>query len=418
MALSKIPSLAVGLCSLAFLSACQETPLDSTSEPPLASGAWHGAIALNDSVELAFAFRLEMQEDSSYLFEIANAEDRIPARMERLSGDSFRLSLPVFASYFELKALSDSSLQGFFVNPDAEDYRLPFSAQAGDQPRYQVAGTPSEALSGRWAAALQRSDGSERPAILALEPQPEEGRVFASIMTETGDYRFLEGQATAEGLALSTFDGGYLSYFEAQRVGDSLIGRYYSGRSFSAPWKAWRDSSFALRDPEKLTYLKKGYHQIAFARPDLNGDTLRLSDSRFAGKAVVIQIMGSWCPNCLDESRYLNEVYARYHQEGLAMIGLSFERARDRETAVARLAKMKKDLAIPYPLLLATATAKEPVEDVLPMLNHIMSFPTTIWLDRNHQVRKIHTGFAGPGTPVYETYVAENEKFIRELLAP
>ena len=155
---------------------------------------------------------------------------------------------------------------------------------------------------------------------------------------------------------------------------------------------------------------------MAFSFPNLKGDTINLKDPKFAGKPVIVQIMGSWCPNCLDESLYLKEQYEQYHKDGLEIIGLTFERARDYETALKRATKMERDLALPYPILLAGATRDDKAAELLPMLNHIMSYPTSIYLNKDHAVVKIHTGFSGPGTPVYEDFVAENDKFIQSLI--
>ena len=50
------------------------------------------------------------------------------------------------------------------------------------------------------------------------------------------------------------------------------------------------------------------------------------------------------------------------------------------------------------------------------MLNHILSYPTTIFIDKKGSVRKIHTGFNGPATgKEYDDFKAEFEGFI-ELL--
>jgi hypothetical protein len=45
------------------------------------------------------------------------------------------------------------------------------------------------------------------------------------------------------------------------------------------------------------------------------------------------------------------------------------------------------------------------VEKVLPELTKLMSYPTTIFIDKKGVVRKIHTGFSGPAT----------EKFFEEF---
>ena len=73
-----------------------------------------------------------------------------------------------------------------------------------------------------------------------------------------------------------------------------------------------------------------------------------------------------------------------------------------------------------YPILLAQygSGSKSKMQDKLPALNHIISYPTSIFIDRTGKVRKIHTGFNGPGTgEKYTSYKAEFERFVGELLA-
>jgi len=118
----------------------------------------------------------------------------------------------------------------------------------------------------------------------------------------------------------------------------------------------------------------------------------------------------------MDESRYLKDIYRQYHHEGLEIVGLTFERARNKATAKKRAQKMVDDLELPYPVLMAGYTREDKAAEALPMLNHVMSYPTAIYLDKDHQVVKIHTGFSGPGTPVYEKYTAENKAFIEDLV--
>ena len=60
---------------------------------------------------------------------------------------------------------------------------------------------------------------------------------------------------------------------------------------------------------------------------------------------------------------------------------------------------------------------KKLAHEKLPMLNHIISFPTTLFIDKNGVVRKIHTGFNGPATgQKYTTFKNEFETFVSQLL--
>lgn len=400
------------LLPIILFSACADAPKeDGIKESQSIEGQWLGTITLSDSIDLNFDFSLAKAEGGNYAFHIQNAGNVVEAKMLALGEDSFKVEVPVFANYLLVK-LGDSTMSGFYYNPDAVDYQLPFEAEMSAESRYPSAAI-DPSLSGNYRMDFSPNTEDENSAIAHWEIVGE--KVYGSIMTETGDYRFLEG-GISNGLAqLSTFDGGFLYYFRFE-LGDTLHGKFFSGRSYQEDFIAYRDEKFSLRNADSLTFIKKEFEGLAFAFPSLKGDTLSLDDPQFAGKPVIVQIMGSWCPNCLDESLYLKEQYEKYHADGLEIVGLTFERARDYETALKRAKKMERDLALPYPILLAGATRDDKAAELLPMLNHIMSYPTSIYLNRDHEVIKIHTGFSGPGTPVYEDFVAENDKFIKALI--
>jgi len=409
----KIANYFGGLLLLA-LTACQPAGTDTAQEEPAqaAEEQWRATIALNDSVKLPFTFTWQEQEGGPTMI-IENAGERIVIEDIEQLGSNYKLSLPVFATYLTMRK-EDSLMQGFFVNPDAENYRLAFRARRGAGPRFRVRQEPCCDLSGKWATYFNHGQEEPKPALGFFEQ--EGSRVTGSFATETGDYRYLEGVITGDSLYLSTFDGIFLYRFNARLHQDTLYGEQYSGRSGYRRFKAYRDASFALRDADSLTYLKEGYRTVDFSFPDLQGKNWSLSDSRFSNKGVIIQIMGSWCPNCMDESRYLKQQYEKYHEQGLEVVGLTFELAKDSATALSRARKMAGDLDLPYPILMAGYTRAEEPEEALPMLNHIMSFPTAIYLNPRHEVVKIHTGFAGPGTPLFGKFVEENEKTILSIL--
>ncbi len=72
---------------------------------------------------------------------------------------------------------------------------------------------------------------------------------------------------------------------------------------------------------------------------------------------------------------------------------------------------------MPYPILLAQygTSNKQKANEKLPMLNHILSYPTTIYIDKAGEVRKIHTGFNGPATG--EKFVEFKEEFNKTIKA-
>ncbi len=374
-------------------------------------GIWKGIISLNDSVDLPFNFELSNTE-GVYSAIIHNADERLKASKVVDLGDSLIIQMPVFATYLKMQKGKDEMI-GEFVNPDAENYQLPFHASFGDSSRFDIKDEKCCDVNRKWRVALSPGTKDEDPAIAYFDQQGS--NIKASFLTEYGDWRYLEGVLDGDKLRLSAFNGGSLYYLEGKVLsGQQIEGLRYSGRSFMEPWRAWRDDDFELPDQDTLTYLKDGYDRIDFSFPDLEGDTIALQD--YQGKPMIITIMGSWCPNCMDEARYLTDLYHTYHDRGLEIIGLTFERVKSKEDAIRRAQKMVADLEIPYPVLLAGATRQDRAGDALPMLNHIMSFPTTIYLNRSHEVVRIHTGFNGPGTPLYDDFVTRNTSFVEEEL--
>jgi len=127
--------------------------------------------------------------------------------------------------------------------------------------------------------------------------------------------------------------------------------------------------------------------------------------------------MGSWCPNCMDESRYLKQVYEKYHPQGLEIVALAFEKSSDFTIVSAQIERMKKRLQLPYEVLLTLKTGKEKASETIPQLNEVIAFPTAIFIDRGHFIRSIHTGFNGPATgKEYEHFVEETDLLIKTLL--
>lgn len=379
------------------------------------SREWRGEIMLNDSTPMPFNFLWEYTS-GAYEMTILNGEERISTADIVQEGDSLRIGVPVFSNYFVVK-LSGEQMQGYYINPDAENYRLPFRAEGGVKERFTVNEPNCCDINEKWAVKFHMGTDKEYPAIAYFKQNGE--KVTGTFMTETGDYRYLEGVLSGNELKLSAFDGAHLIYFEAKlESGQKMDGLYYSGRSYQAPWIAYRDDNFTLRNPDELTYIKKGAGPLTFSFPDLSGNTISLADERFKDKPVIVQIMGSWCPNCMDESRYLKQLHEKYHGQGLEIVGLTFERARDEQSGRERAMKMKNDLQLPYPVLMAGYTRQDQPSAALPQLNHVMSYPTTIYLNRQHQVVHIHTGFNGPGTPVYDKFVTQNKALVEKLLSP
>ena len=174
----------------------------------------------------------------------------------------------------------------------------------------------------------------------------------------------------------------------------------------------------ALPDPTTLTFLKPGYSSLDFSFKNTQGKTISLKDPAYRGKVVLVQIMGSWCPNCMDESRFLAPYYQKNKKRGLEIIGLAYEKSTDPSFAYPKLDRMKERFGIQYEVLLAGTNDKSVAAASLPALEKVLSFPTLIVIDKKGMVREIHTGFSGPGTGVYyDKFKSDFTRLMDQLLA-
>lgn len=378
----------------------------------LKEGEWKAVMQL-PGASLPFQFTVS-SNDSGYVFTVKNNTEEISITSVKLQGDSIQLSVPVFQSTLSGTIQSDTLITGLWHNyAKGNDYVIPFEATYGAGNRFPVSsGSQLYDFSGKWEVSFSKDSSYACKAIGLFEQTGN--KVSGTFITETGDYRFLDGNVEGDSLFLSCFDGSHAFLFKAHQRNNKISGQFWSGKHWQESWEAVRNDSFALTHPDSLTFLMPGYEGLAFAFPNLDSTVISLSDSIYNDKIVIVQIMGSWCPNCADETTFLNELYRDYHDSGLEIIALAYEKSAEFSQAAKAVEKMKRDLGAPYEFLIAGKASKSEAQKTLPMLNHIMSYPTCIFIDRNKKIRKIHTGFYGPGTG--EFYSA-NSKEMRDFTA-
>ncbi len=120
----------------------------------------------------------------------------------------------------------------------------------------------------------------------------------------------------------------------------------------------------------------------------------------------------------MDETAYLAPFYRAHRAEGLELIGLAYERTRDTATVHPRLRRLAKRYGMEYPILLAGIASSDSAAASLPQLRDVKAFPTTIFIGRDGRVRRVHTGFSGPGTgKYYEEWKREFDALVKEMLA-
>lgn len=419
--------LIVGCLFLALVVTNACTPntskkTNTTQNSQLATGMWRATIQTPGG---KLPFQLDIQKNAStnkFLAHIINGEERILLdEFEFIKPDSVKITLHVFDAYLVGKITNGKHIKGVWIkNGLKKPYEVAFEAEHGKNYRFEPVTTnkaPKANFEGRWQVIFHKKDGTQYPAIGIFKQNQDQ--VTGTFLTETGDYRYLAGQVDKAGtLALTAFDGNHAFLFKATQEGDSIQGHFWYGKDVYESWVGVKNAQAKLPDANKLTYLKDGYDRLAFSFPDMSGKKVSLDDPKFKDKVVLVQIFGTWCPNCLDETAFLAPWYDTNKNRGVEIIGLAYERSPDFAKGKKRIEKMIKRYKIGYDFLFAGHNDKKAAAKTLPMLNHILSFPTTIFIDRQGKVRKIYTGFNGPGTgKYYEEFKKEFKQTMDELIA-
>lgn len=387
----------------------------------LKEGLWKAVLQRPDGQEIIFNFET-VKESGRQVIYVLNAEERLLVDSIRRSDDSIWIQMPFFASGFAARVKKDGNLQGLYLkNYGNRIQQIPFYTVYGSKERYPSSAKAKYNVSGRWAINFLGKTTDDSVAVGEFK-QAANGKITGTLLAPSGDYRYLQGNINGDSLKLSAFDGGHAVLFSARIDKDSktLSGGYlYSGLTISEKWVATKNASAKLNDGYDITRLREGESKLNFSFPSTKGDVVSINDERFKNKVVVLQILGSWCPNCMDETGFLSTYYKQHHQKGVEIIGLAYERTADFEESRKALQSFQKRFDVQYPFLITGAEVSDPkrTEKTLPQLEDIRAFPTTIFIDKKGNVRKIHSGYNGPATGAhYEEFKKEFDELINSLL--
>ena len=234
--------------------------------------------------------------------------------------------------------------------------------------------------------------------------------VWATVATSTGDFRHLAGTVENKRLNISTFDGSHLFHFEADIDGDTLRdGLFISGTHYRSTFSGVKTGAVewesGVQQPVQDDVVFQG---VAIE----SGDTVQWDASFLKERGrvgLVMDIMGSWCPNCMDEARLLRELAPE--NPDIQFVSLAFER-NSGEGALKRLRSFQADMDIDWPILLGGPASKSAAANALAFVDTVHSFPTTVfWKPGGSPV--VHRGFNGPATG--DGYAREKEFFLNQL---
>ena len=308
----------------------------------------------------------------------------------------------------------EETLKGRYLKEESGK-EASFYAIINDKPKFTSNKEANFSLDGKYKTVFRPDNPYPGLGIF----NQKDNKVSGTFRKNTGDTRYLSGITFGDSILLSTFDGAHPYLIKAVKKGDTIFGNlHYYSDSITEFWMI-EDDDYELTNSKSLTKLKDGFQSINFNFKDVNGEFISLNDKQFKNKVVVVQILGTWCPNCLDETQFFLSYIEENPSQDLAFVGLSVEAAKTEEMAMKRISSMIEKFDIPYPILLAQygSTDKEIFLEKIPMLENIISYPTTIIIDKSGKVNSIHTGFNGPATgQAFIDYKNEFESEIKGLL--
>lgn len=393
---------------------------------PVPSGTYR-AVLTSPGGDLPFRLTFGQGGPGVITATVGNGPETVTFSSVTLQGDTLKLRFDGYDS--DIVAHVDPSgraLKGSWSKQAGKERpSMPFTAvpvESARAPRFAPrSGPPGDTavtdVSGAWDVVF-KEDGVDSAARAEFEQKGM--TLLGTFLTPTGDYRYLEGDYGDGVLRLSCFDGGHAFLFVARAQKDgSLAGDFWSRTASHATWRATRakGKDSAMPDAFGTTTVKNPSGRLRFHFPDLDGHAVSLADDRFRGKVVLVDLFGSWCPNCNDQAPVLEDLYRTYHDKGLEIVGLAYEMTGVPGRDAVYVRKYAERHHIGYPLLLAGTSDKSEASETLPDLSGVLAFPTLVFVARDGAVKAIHTGFEGPGTGAHFTELKKKyTALVEELL--
>ena len=371
------------------------------------AGLWNATLNLNGT---EIPFKIEFAGDGANIKGwFFNGDEHENSTGGKFENGSLVLNFDSYASV--LKAtLKDGVLDGEY---STRGKPLPIHAvRAVPQPPSKV---KAPNISGLWymEGVSSRKHDEKAWQFVIQQRGPE---VTGAILRVDGDTGTLTGSYRDGKFVLSHFSGGRpaLLVVTPQNDGTLLVdlkGQHHEGVITAVRPEQARAKGLDLpTDADQHTRVTDPTKPFTFSFPDLNGNIVSNTDQRFQGKVVLVNVTGSWCPNCHDEDEFLPALYNKYHAQGLEIVALDFEEPEQLADPV-RLKTLVKEYGTEYPVLLGgeTSTAK----DKLPQASDWDSWPTTFFVGRDGLVKFVHAGFPSPGSG--ELYKKEKAEFIAKV---
>ena len=363
-----------------------------------------------DHADIPFRF---LRNDSGLV--VINSEEQISLNLTTIKEDTLIYSFPHYHnSSLIVHKSSANTMYGVWDSGRQKRKQIPFTASMTNRSYLDIRETNYDDF---YDVEFNPEKKTTSAAVGVFSFH--DVRSVGTFLTATGDYRYLEGEKQDSTFWLSTFDGSHL-YLATGIVAasGSISGKFYSGNNPAQQWIGQPNISPQYPRADSLTHLIDSIGPFSFSARNFAGDSVHFDENDFRGKVTVVSIFGSWCPNCHDELKLYRQLFTRIDDDRLQFIPVAFERATTPRKAEKRVSEVFRALDIPFRSYYGGIADKSVASGKFPMLDEVKAFPTSIFIAKDGTVRKIHTGFSGPGAGnVYEEYQKELGLFIENLLA-
>ncbi|MEZ5050640.1 MAG: TlpA disulfide reductase family protein [Saprospiraceae bacterium] len=427
--MKKIATLLISLVFLQMSCIEPNKPFDK-----MAPGLWRGILYLDGNTgpivasedetvqmpeiegELPFNFEVKYLENNNLSFEFINGDERIIVTDIKygLDRETAKDTLEIYFKEFdtELKGIYENGIiEGHWIVNYKENYQIPFKAVFGKNYRFLPKDKePLFDITGDWKAVFEPGSEDAYNAIGQFKQNGKE--LTGTFSTETGDYRYLDGQIYDNKFRLSAFDGAHAFLFEGKVANeDSIIGSFRSGKHYKSNWVAKKgETENYLMNPFEMTQYDTE-KPLNFILKDSENQELDITQSNHK---KIIQITGTWCPNCKDETQFLKSYYQK-KPDDVDIIAVAFERYDDEAKNIDIIKTYKEKMGFPYPILLGGKVGSAATKSAFPQLDGIHSYPTILFVDGDNRIKKVFTGYYGPATQEYEHFKKQFEDTVEKL---
>jgi thiol-disulfide isomerase/thioredoxin len=375
------------------------------------AGEWRGEFVIQDTIKVPFNFEI----DESGKVVLLNAAERFQSGTIKLKKDSLFIPLDEFDNELALSIHKNGDLSGTLRKQNQVGLNIPVTATKGTS-RFEQKTPPAKDISGRYDVEFELGHGKKQRSVAIFKQQGT--KLTGTFLKPSGDARYLEGTVDGERFFLSSFIGSTPGYYEGTVDTNGKISGFQAGTKIKYPFSGRFDPTAQLEDPFTLSQLKAGRTSLDFSLPDMSGNRISPGDKSFQGKALIIAITGTWCPNCIDEAAFLAPWYKENKKRGVEIITIHYERQTDTAFAHKVMRRFRNRFNIEYTQVFGGYATGDSVLASLPTLATFKAFPTTIFIGKDGKVSKIHTGFSGPATgKFYDDFVKEFNEEVDRLLA-